>query len=886
MPQKNIDSKSVQDGPASPLFSPIRLSGNTPLSELGHADISREMASALPYAPCGTCVSWGLKFDVGNVVAILSDEFVERFEPVKGEWLVFMHTSDLQPLQSAPDGLINPMRGEGRLGEHAANYVILFEGGDEISEKLRCRFQIGSYKRRWGENCFEAVTHKKPHPLNVTNGGPITGWGQNQTRVTAADIGPSMKWMNWLWAWKNPYPDKAIIGIRFEPVSIAVIVSAISVGNVASLPLRWRTRRKAMISLSKYKELTSEQGDRGLIQQIQLDMGQIISVLPRQAYPSDSWSSTHTNQLPLISDKEVLIEYSSHENACFHLPNKEIVPVKQVESEQITSVFQPIAQESQLVKLHVKDRESNKCITAKLHVHGDMGENLAPVNRNRIINPFWLEDFGVDYVHLDHESFGEYGRYLLCGEADMYGVDVTQEIGNASTHSCAYIDGEATLRLPLGKVYIEVSKGFEFEPVRTTIEIAPDTKEIVVELDRALPWRDKGWITADTHVHFLSPSSALLEGSAEGVNVVNLLATRLGELVTNVGDFDGKTTWGSRDAGGEGEYLVRVGTENRQHVLGHISLLGYRGSLISPLASGGPDESTLGDPVEILITEWARQCREKGGLVVAPHFPDPRAEIAASIAVGAIDAIEMTSWGDLYSGIDPYSLSDWYRYLNCGYQIPAVGGTDKMSASTPVGAVRTYTHIDPEKEEFSYDAWMAAIQRGETFVTYGPLLEFCIDGLPMGSKIPMRAQGGTVDVSWNVASLTIPMTRVELVVNGEIRESVAVGNKVDSGSWRIRVDESCWMALLLRGQYPGKREIIAAHSSPIMISVEGSPLIVETDAVTILEQIEGCLSYLDTIGTRADDVAYKRMRLVLVSSHRALDNRLHQMGYYHDHIPL
>jgi hypothetical protein len=82
--------------------------------------------------------------------------------------------------------------------------------------------------------------------------------------------------------------------------------------------------------------------------------------------------------------------------------------------------------------------------------------------------------------------------------------------------------------------------------------------------------------------------SALLEGEAEGVNVVNLLASQWGELMTNVGDFDGRTTWGSREAGGDGEYLVRVGTENRQHVLGHISLLGYRGNIIAPMTTRGP----------------------------------------------------------------------------------------------------------------------------------------------------------------------------------------------------------------------------------------------------------------------------------------------------------
>jgi hypothetical protein len=53
----------------------------------------------------------------------------------------------------------------------------------------------------------------------------------------------------------------------------------------------------------------------------------------------------------------------------------------------------------------------------------------------------------------------------------------------------------------------------------------------------------------------------------------------------------------------------------------------------------------------------------------------------------------------------------------------------------------------------------------------------------------------------------------------------------------------------------------------------------------ILEQIEGALAYLDTVGTRAEDRAYKRMRLVLEASHRELHNRMHQAGHFHD-MPL
>lgn len=300
------------------------------------------------------------------------------------------------------------------------------------------------------------------------------------------------------------------------------------------------------------------------------------------------------------------------------------------------------------------------------------------------------------------------------------------------------------------------------------------------------------------------------------------------------------------------------------------------------MTTGGPDESALGDPIEILLTEWARQCKKQGGLVILPHFPNPRAEHAAGIVSGDIDAVEMTAWGNLYGGIDPYSLSDWYRYLNCGYLVAAVGGTDKMTANTAVGTVRTYARIDGNVE-FDYDAWMDAVRRFETFVTYGPLLEFNVDGHPMGSRIEMAADGGTVDVTWKIASVTIPMSRVELVINGEIKESLAISPQEAEGHWSVKVDKSSWLALLVRGHYADKPEIIAAHSSPVMISLEGSTLLAAADAVTILEQIEGALAYLDTVGTRAEDTAYKRMRLVLTSAHRSLHNRMHQIGQYHDH---
>jgi hypothetical protein len=855
----------IHDGPCSPHVTPLPLEGNANLPALAGAGstamplgMTAEMTAALGDAPSGNCVSWGIAFEIGDVV-ILSDHPVSiEIGPTQARWLVFLHTSDLRPLQPRLGGIVSPIWGNGRLAEHAADYVICYADGSEVRAAIRHRYQLGTFRRRWGENCFEAVAHHKPYPIRAAHEQLKADWGFTQTRASSADEGP---WVNWLWAWENPCPEKAITGFRFEPVSGVVVLSAISAASVVSLPLRWQPRRKARLALPTGEAFRPDLDQNGLLQQIQIDLGQVISATPRLLYPNDAWPETQNNQLPESSTNELLVEYTAHPEACFHLSGpsgSQATPVSAVEEASLDSPIHAVAPAEQTVTLRVFERGSSKPVPVKLHIHGEWGEYLAPVDRHRILNPAWFEDYSADFYHIADWS------------------------DPARAHACTYIRGETLVKLPLGQAYIEVSKGFEIRPVRQVVDITAETQEIVIEIERVLPWREKGWVTADTHVHFLSPITAMLEGSAEGVNVVNLLASQWGELMTNVGDFDGQNTWGSKEAGGEGEYLVRVGTENRQHVLGHISLLGYRGPIIAPMTTGGPNESALGDPIEVLLIEWARQCRKQGGLVVLPHFPNPRAEHAAGIISGDIDAIEMTSWENLYGGIDPYSLSDWYRYLNCGYLVPAVGGTDKMTASTAVGTVRTYARISPDAE-FDYDTWKAAVRGGETFVTYGPLLEFRVDGHSMGSRIEMSGHGGTVDVTWQVASVTIPMSRVELVVNGEIRESVAVPPDEGSGHWSVRVGRSCWLALLVRGHYAGQPEIIAAHSTPVMIQVEGSRLLAAADAVTILDQIEGAMAYLDTVGTRAEDRAYKRMRLALESAHRTLHNRLHQKGYYHEH---
>lgn len=849
--------RAWKDGPGSKLFQPLVFEGNASLNSLNNHHFSTGLMDASILAPEGECVAWGIPFQVKNCLILEDRTLTIKVDPFMAPWIIFMHTMDQNPLLFNKDGFINPMKGEGRLGERGATYTICFEDGSETKKDIICRRQIGAFQRRWGENCFEAVAAVKPHPVRAAHEQTQAGWGRTQTRVESSDY---RDWVNWLWAWQNPYPEKIVIGFRFEPGDRPVIISAISTGNVSSHPLRWNSRKKARLVLPDGIKFIPELDENGQLSQIQMDMGQIISAQSRNRYPESDWESTYNNQLPQLADNDVLVEYTCHPQACFYFHNEQVIQAQQLEQEHQSGPLFDVKKVEKPVNLRVVDRLTGKILPVKLHVHGESGEYLAPVDRHRIINSAWFEDYSVDFTHITYNQ-------------------------SALTHPCTYISGDTWLTLPLGKVYIEISKGFEIRPIRVVYEITPSTELIQIEIEKVLPWRERGWVTADTHVHFLSPVSAILEGSAEGVNVINLLASQWGELMTNVGDFDGRNTWGSKEAGGDGEFLVRVGTENRQHVLGHISLLGYGGPIIAPMTTGGADESAIGDPINVLLTEWARQCHAQGGLVVLPHFPNPRAEHAATIVSGEIDGLEMTSWENLYGGIDPYSLSDWYRYLNCGYLVPVVGGTDKMSPATAVGTVRTYAWLDP-RTEFSYETWKEAVKHGDTFVTYGPLLEFNVEGHSMGSRFMLGSNGGAVQVSWQAASVTVPMTRIELIINGEVKESLPIAKSQESGYWSVKIEKSCWLALLVRGHYPDQPEIIAAHSSPVMVQVAGSPLISAPDAVTILDQIEGSLAYLDTVGTRAEDVTYKRMRMVLDSAYRRLHERLHQSGYYHDHTPI
>ena len=222
-------------------------------------------------------------------------------------------------------GLFPPPLSERAPGEELARYHVLYDDGSHESSSVRRQRQIGAFAIRWGEiSCFEAVVHFKPFSIFPSKNQTHTAWGKSQTRGSS---GSKVPWTCWLWAWENPHPEKEVKGLRIEPVGGTVLLMGLSAGSPSSHPLRWESRKKALLALPEGEEFAFEPDERGRYEGIELDMGQIISAEFQKNYPNKQWEDSDNNQLPEVSETAVLLEYTAQPDASFHLKNGTVVPL-------------------------------------------------------------------------------------------------------------------------------------------------------------------------------------------------------------------------------------------------------------------------------------------------------------------------------------------------------------------------------------------------------------------------------------------------------------------------------------------------------------------------------------------------------------------------------
>ena len=852
-------------GLATPLAHPLDLSSawNASDADLG-ARFHPLYGQALERLPDGAAVFRGLPFELGRRVAgrrwlLLDDELtIDLRGHGRASHLVVAHVADSwrdatgERAPGTPVGWVLPA------GEPLARYSITFADGGTRVVEVRRRFEIADGIVGWGFMPFAAVGHRAdetvdwrgPHPRHESGRRVAAGqagllailpgsWGPN--KVGIADFIPTLRddatyWLHAIALGSSSEP----VELRLEPLGgdrpgRAVAVAALTLFQGTADPLVLTPRRQFLV-----------EGSEGLPA---VDLGVAIASRPlplpaagtRQLAPI-GWGPTRppTAVAPgrAHDSSRTVVDVATAPDARIQIGDweVEVAAIGTGTSSQDGRIkIQPL--EPANVRVTVRVTVDDEPTPSRVRFVAADGRYLPPLGHREEINPGLLEDSGAGAV--------------LGG--DTY----------------AYVPGGFQIDLPVGEVEIEVVKGFAHRPVRRALIVDPGTRDVEVALDRTMDLRAEGWRSADTHVHFISPSTALLQAAAEDVMFVHLLATQLGDEFTNFTDL----AWGSQ-ADPSGRHFVIVGTENRQQVLGHLGLLGARHPVV-PLASGGGPEGRLGGAMTELLGDWADRCHAEGGLVVGAHFPLPFAEIAADIVAGQIDAVEALTFAP---GLDSPSILEWYRFLNCGYRLPIVGGTDKMSAEMPVGAIRTYARLDPE-EAPTFAAWSAAVRAGRTFATAGPSLELSIDGHEPGDIVALPAGGGHLEAHVRARAAQPIIGSVELVVNGRVVASEEVQQATDELvlDARIRVEAGAWIAARARSDHEiqsAYNTSMAAHTSPVYVDVVDRPLFSTTDAEAIVTLIDGTARWLETMAAVADPALRARMVDQIAASGAILRDRI------------
>ena len=745
------------------------------------------------------------------------------------------------------------------IGKLIANYVFYYANGISMKVPIRERFEIGSMPQGWGQQTFIAIPDQKEGLISRHQGH----WGSAGNRQTEATQTVPRNY--YLWIWKNPNPDVEITSIEIQPQERKFIVAAITLGYLDEDPIPRRPNREVKITLPQ-----AEDADKPFDMEVNVDRGTATYPYPLPENSSDAfitddfkgWGESQNNK-----SSPAYVEVSATPSATVEVKNRgETLGTVNWGELQKKRVVQPnervkvevIDTGRNWVHTTVIDEDTNKPVPCRVHFRSPHGVPYAPHGHHAHVNSnmgTWHVDIGGD-VRLGQISY-------------------------------AYIDGTCQGWLPRGDVIVDVARGFEYTPLRTTVSIKPGQRELTLRIKRWCNMNADRYFSGDTHVHFLSTQGAHTEAQGEDLGVVNLLLSQWGHLFTNTEEFIGGPT-----VSADGQSIVYATQENRQHVLGHLTLLGLK-KQVAPWCSDGPGEAELGGNMEVTLSHWADACHEQGGTVVLPHIPNPNCEPATLIATERVDAVE-------YLTNAMYGHTEYYRYLNCGYKLPLVGGTDKMTSDVPVGVYRTYVHI-PANEEFNYDNWCKYMRAGNTFLSGGPMIRLTADGQPIGSTINLPGNGGTVEVEASADSI-FPIHTLQIVQAGEVVASTEENEGVHQLSLKanLNVDKHSWLAARCGGpnyaqavpHHDGWRRGIIAHTSPIYIAVGSEWWMFDPETANyMLTLIEGGLSYIRQTARHHEPGTVthhhgEHDHLEFLSrpfqeARKAIHRRMHQLGIPH-----
>ena len=746
----------------------------------------------------------------------------------------------------------------GPLGETVAEYVFRYQDGDEQRVPIRDRFEISVVPTDWGQLPFRAVPDTSDG-LPPRYEGSFGAAGNRQTEARQASPRGYF-----LWAWMNPRPNVLLDRLIVIPRDRRFLIAGVTLGHLDEHPFVRSGAHTVKIVLTD-----PASAERPFDLSVEVDRG----------------TATFPYALPDQSTEEFLADSF----AGFGEAQNQRSSPTYVEIAAVPSATVAVKQNHEVVgEATWREIEAQKVVQAK----GARIELIDP-GRNWVRTTVIDADTGqpvpcrIHFRSPDGIPYQPHGHHThVNGNLGTWHVDVGGDL-RLGQITYAYIDGTCQGWLPRGEVIVDVARGFEYDPLRARVSIEPGQQSLTLRLKRWTNLNAQRWFSGDTHVHFLSTQGSHTEARGEDLNVVNLLLSQWGHLFTNTEEFTGRPT-----VSPDGQTIVYATQENRQHFLGHLTLLGLK-EPVMPWCSDGPSEAEMGGTLEVTMSDWADQCHRQGGTVILPHLPNPNGEPAAMIATGRVDGVEMIRFG-------AYNHLEYYRYLNGGYRLPLVGGTDKMTSEVPVGLYRTYVYIPPD-EEFTYANWCKNLTAGRTFLSGGPIISFSVDGHRVGDTVKLPGNGGAVEVEAHAESI-FPIHSLEVVQQGNVVASTGDSRGVRrlSVKTKLKVERDTWLAARAGG--PGYFDAvphhdvwsrgILAHTSPIYVACGGEWSMFDPGTASyMLTLIDGSLTYIREVSPRyapetvthhhgePDHLAY--LERPFLEAREAIHRRMHELGIQH-----
>ncbi len=453
---------------------------------------------------------------------------------------------------------------------------------------------------------------------------------------------------------------------------------------------------------------------------------------------------------------------------------------------------------------------------------------------------------GISFHHDDHDWVGPPRKMLGKGDNNDRSYVYEELPSIPFWHEPVLYQTEPTFSITLepGSYKISVARGMEYVPVVQKFAVAAQDQDHVIQLDRWVDLPSLGWFSGDVHVHHPTTQKAhqdflLRYAEAEDLHVVNVL-----EMGHHRGTDFKQLGFGKEFRRRRGDYWLVSGQEEPRSTFGHII-----GLNTTELAR---DLETY----DLYDLAFQRLHDQPNAVVGFAHFSWNGCNLPRGfpwyVTTEAIDFVELLQFSRI-------NTLDYYEYLNLGFRLAAAAGSDVPWGST-IGEVRTYVQTG---ETLDIDRWFAGLEKGRTFVSNGPALEFTVNGELPGSEIKANGKG-KVSVrarAWGHPKVGVPEL-LELVSN---EGTLHTERNTDGGShelsfeMHVDIPRSKWLAINSRCDNGA-----VAHTSPIYVVVDGEPTWSPTKSQEIIRKQLDAIAVIEKEFADGNDIRSRAIQERLV----------------------